>query len=105
MLKSFISLGLSVLFLIGTLHVDHNDHSHINGHSICGSGCSDNDHHSLSHQCEKCLTNSSKLVERKCQNFIYDRFSFPLYSLNNSIDNTLTYFSLYSRPPPKPYLI
>ncbi len=104
MLKSFISLGLTVLFLAGTLHVDH-VHSHNNGESICNIGCNDDDHHSLSHQCEKCLTNNSKLVERKCQNFIYDRFSFPLYNLNNSIDNTLTYFSLYSRPPPKPYLI
>ena len=100
MLKSFISLGLSVLFLIGTLHVDHNDHSHINGHSICGSGCSDNDHHSLSHQCEKCLTNNSQLVGPKCSEFIFSPFYLSLYSLNQSIENTLTYFSLYCRPPP-----
>ena len=100
MLKTLFSIGLSILVFTGGLHVELHNHNHPDGYSICEIGCDDEHHHYSFHQCEKCLTQNSKLIGPNCGDLTYDRYSFSIYRTNESIKNTFTHFSLYSRPPP-----
>ena len=100
MYNNLNSISLTILLLVGVLHVDHYDYSHSNGHSICNTGCSDNDHHSFNHECGKCLTNNNKLIEPQCKESTFSPSLLSLNNLNENINYTLVYFSLYSRPPP-----
>ena len=59
MLKTFIAYGLSFLFLSAVFHVDHHHQDHHDGYSICDISCDDAKHHSISHQCEKCLNKNN----------------------------------------------
>ena len=100
MLKSFITYGLSILLLSTTLHVDLHHHEHYDGYSICDIDCDDGKHHSISHQCEKCLNQNNRLVVQEFIDLPYNKYNRALYSLTENFNETFTIFSLYSRPPP-----
>ena len=100
MLKTFIAYGLSFLFLSTVFHVDHHHQDHHDGYSICDISCDDDKHHSISHQCEKCLNKNNRLIVQEFIDLPYNKYKRSLYSLNESFNETFTIFSLYSRPPP-----
>ena len=100
LLKMFISYGVSLLFLSATFHVDQHHHYHPDGYSICDISCDDEKHHSISHQCEKCLNKNNRLIVQEFIDLPYNKYKRALYSLNESFNETFTIFSLYSRPPP-----
>ena len=100
MLNNFIVYGLSLLLLTASFHIEshHNDHS--DGYSICNIDCDDEKHHSITHQCEKCLNKNNRLIVQECVELSFNGNGIFFYSLNDSFDNALTYFNLFSRPPP-----
>ena len=99
-LKSIISLSLSFFFLSVTLHVDHIEHDHHEGYSICDVSCNDGNHHSSSHQCVKCLNTPNELIVPVSAGIYFNRVHISTYSLNESPNNTHLTYKLYSRPPP-----
>ncbi|MFL3008738.1 MAG: hypothetical protein ACJZ14_05100 [Candidatus Neomarinimicrobiota bacterium] len=99
-LKSFVSFSLSFFILSVTLHLDHLDHDHHEGYSICDVSCNDEGHHSSSHHCEKCLNKTNRLMIQASTDAYPSVYYLSTYSLNESSNNTLLTFKLYSRPPP-----
>jgi len=100
MLKTFITCGISILFLSATLHVDLNDHKHYGGYSICDIGCGEKDHYSINHQCEKCLNKNNRLLISYYFDLSINQDVLYLYSLDENFKYSFLNFSLYSRPPP-----
>ena len=100
MLKTFISYGLSFLFMSATFHVDLHYQDNHDGYSICDISCDEEKHHSISHQCEKCLNKNNRLVVQEFIDLPYNKYKRALYSLNENFNETFIIFSLYSRPPP-----
>ena len=100
MLKTFISYGLSFLFLSAIFHVDLHHQHHHDGYSICDISCDDEKHHSKSHQCEKCLNKKNRLIVQECIDLPFNGDRIRFYSLNESFDHRSIPFNLYSRPPP-----
>lgn len=100
MIKSLITCGLSLLFLSGVLHVDFHNHNHIDGYSICDIGCDDENHHSLLHQCEKCLNENSRTVFAKFYEIPFQANQKISFSGYNFFHKNILQFNLYSRPPP-----
>ena len=100
MVKKYFIYLLSILFLSGSLHFDQDVHSHTNEHNICNVDCKNEHHHSMSHQCEKCLIKINNLIFAPADKF-YSNFQDILYIINydNHIKDYLI-FNLYSRPPP-----
>ena len=100
MLNNFIVYGLSLLLLTASFHIEshHNDHS--DGYSICNIDCDDEKHHSITHQCEKCLNKNNRLIDQECVELSFNGNGIFFYSLNDRFDDALTYFNLLSRPPP-----
>ena len=99
-LKIIISCGLSFLFLSTVFHVDYHYQDHHDGYSICDIGCDDKKHHSISHQCEKCLNKNNKQIVQEFIDLSYNKYNRALYSSTENFNKTFTIFSLYSRPPP-----
>ena len=99
MLKSFISSALSIMLLSATLHVDLG-HEHYDGYSICNIDCDDEKHHSISHQCEKCLNKTNRLIVQEFIELSSNEYRTALYSSNEIFEDKIIYFNLYSRPPP-----
>ena len=99
-LKSFVSFSLSFFILSVTLHIDHLDHDHHEGYSICDVSCNDEGHHSSSHHCEKCLNKTNRLMIQASTDAYPSVHYLSIYSLNERSINTLLTFKLYSRPPP-----
>ena len=99
MLKSFISYGLSIMVLSAILHVDLY-HEHYDGYSICDISCDEEKHHSISHQCEKCLNKINRLIAQEFIELSFNEYRTALYSSNKDFEDKIIYFNLYSRPPP-----
>ena len=100
MLRTFITYGLSFLFLSATFHVDLSHKDHHDGYSICDISCDDEKHHSISHKCEKCLNKNNRPIIQECIDSSYNGYTTSFYSLNESFKYSFLHFSLYSRPPP-----
>ena len=103
-LKKFISFGLSIMALSATLHVDLH-HEHYDGYTICDIDCDDEKHHFTTHQCEKCLNKNNSLTKQEKDVLLIDANRFALLFSKIHFKNSFLNFSLYSRPPPKSYLI
>ena len=99
MVKTFITYGLSILFLSATLHIDLH-HEHYDGYSICDIDCDDGKHHSINHKCEKCLNKTNKLIVQEFIDLSFNEYRTALYSSNEVFEDKITPFNLYSRPPP-----
>ena len=102
MLKTFITYLISILFLIGTFHLDLQTHNYdySEDYAICEISCDENEHHSSPHLCEKCLNKNNRLIVQEFIDLPYNKYKRALYSLIESFNETFTIFSLYSRPPP-----
>ena len=99
-IKTLLSYTLSFLLLSALFHIDHLDHDHHEGYSICDVSCNDEGHHSSSHHCEKCLNKTNRLMVQASADVHLNVHHLSIYSLNESSKNTLLTFKLYSRPPP-----
>ena len=99
MLKSFIKCTLSILFLSAMLHVDLH-HEHHDGYNICDINCDNDNHHSISHQCEKCLKENHRLIIQGSIDGPFNISGSLPYSLDECFKYSFSNFSLYSRPPP-----
>ena len=99
--NKFISIGISLLFFCAIFHLDHHPvHEHPSRYNICNTGCEDNEHHSYSHQCEKCLSKTQRYVGK-------DLFDLSLYNNQTLFDNfediifcKLINFNSNNRDPP-----
>ena len=104
LLKSFISCGLSFLILSSNFHIDLRHEDHNEGSSICNIDCGKENHHSISHSCEKCLTKSTKSLVQILDELSHDLQIMSLQSVNDWCPSNTKPFNLYSRPPPKPII-
>ena len=101
MLKTFISYGLSFLFMSASSHVDLHYQDNYDGYSICDISCDEEKHHSISHQCEKCLNKTNRLITQEFIELSSNEYRTTLYSSNENYEDKIIYFNLYSRPPPR----
>ena len=98
--KLFISYGLSVLILSGILHADASHNKEQNGYAFCDTNCSENEHNSSFHQCEKCLvTINGNIIEENIHFFSNDSKS-NLYDLDEIFNKYKLNYQSNSRPPP-----
>ena len=88
MVKTFITYLLSILFLIGTFHLDLQSHTYTGDYAICEISCDDNEHHSSPHLCEKCLNKNHRLVVPDYNDFL-SNFDYrqKFIILNHSLKN------------------
>ncbi len=101
MLKTFITYGLSFLFLIGTFHFDSQSHTYTEDYAICEISCDDMEHHSSHHLCEKCLNKYNRLILINYSDLLYiDDYRQILETLNKDYISRFSFFKIYSRPPP-----
>ena len=100
LLKNIITCGLSLLLITSIFHVDHHVHEHQDGYSICGISCDDEKHHSINHQCEKCLNKNQRLYLITEIDFSIDQKTTEYYNTKNIIYVKSIIFDLHSRPPP-----
>lgn len=100
-INKFISYGLSLLFFCAIFHLDHHPtHEHPSGYSICNIGCEDIEHHSFSHQCERCLSKTQRFVGIKLFNLSLHNNSKPFHNPEEIVYSKLINFNLNSRAPP-----
>ena len=100
MLKTFISYGLSFLFMSATFHVDLHYQDNYDGYSICDISCDEEKHHSTNHKCEKCLNKTNRLIVKEFIELSSNEYRTALYSSNENFEDKIIPFNLYSRPPP-----
>lgn len=103
MLKRFITYLLSILFLIGTFHLDLQTHNYdySEDYAICEISCDDNEHHSSPHLCEKCLNKNHRLTSPDHNDLLYnDKHTKEFLFLDQDFISVFSFFKIYSRPPP-----
>ena len=61
-LKTFISYIISFIFISVSLHVDRIDYHDVEEYSICNIGCSEENHHSSNHHCDKCMNDNHRVI-------------------------------------------
>ena len=64
MMNTFITYGLSILFLTVTVHNHVHEHEHVDGYNMCDIDCDDSHHTSNSHECEKCVNNNTRVLNQ-----------------------------------------
>jgi len=100
MLRTLLTGGLIFLLFGGILHVDQYHQDPDSGYGICDIGCDEEKHHSMTHQCEKCLNKNSRLAIKEKNDLSYNSNSLSQWFSNQNFRNYFLNFSLYSRPPP-----
>ncbi len=100
MLRTILTFGLVSLLLGGAFHVDLHYQKQDSDYGLCDIGCEEKKHHSMFHECEKCLNkNTSSIINNN--NDLFCAFSsVSQFFSNQSFRNYSLNFSLYSRPPP-----
>ena len=100
MLRTILASGLTFLLLGGAFHVDLHYQGSDSGYGFCDTSCDEKKHHSMFHECEKCLNkNTSSIINNN--NDLFCAFSsVSQFFSNQSFRNYSLNFSLYSRPPP-----
>ena len=97
----FISTGLSLLLFCAIFHLDHHPvHEHLIGYNICNVGCDDIEHHSYSHQCEKCLIKTQRYVGINLFELSLHNNSTPFDNPEDIIFSKLINFNSNNRGPP-----
>ena len=92
--------GLSFLFISATFHADLYNQDNHDGYSICDISCDEEKHHSIPHQCEKCLNKTNRLIAQEFIELSSNEYQTALYSSNENFEDKIIPFSLYSRHPP-----
>ena len=100
-INKFISTVLSLLLFCALFHLDHHPaHEHPSGYNICNIGCEDIEHHSYSHQCEKCLSKTQRFVGINLFDLSFHNNSIPFDTLEDIVYSKLINFNSNNRAPP-----
>ena len=100
MLRTILTFGLVSLLLGGAFHVDLHYQEQDSDYGLCDIGCEEKKHHSMFHECEKCLNKNTSSVINNNNNLFCAFSSVSQFFSNQSFRNYSLNFSLYSRPPP-----
>ena len=100
-IKTLTSVLLAFLVVSGWLHIDHYIQHEHDGYYVCNIGCNDDSHHSIAHQCDKCLVNdSNNPIFEKSSNTIFNQEKYNFFNLKIRAKSTTIDHTSYSRPPP-----
>ena len=99
-MKNIITYGLSILLMASLVHVDYHADVEQDGYNICKIGCEEQKHHSISHQCQKCLNNNQRLYFLTENEFSFNQNSTIYYSKIDIVYLESIIFDLRTRPPP-----
>ena len=99
-LKNIITYGLSLLVVATIIHIDHHVDEYQDGYSICDISCDDEQHHSINHQCQKCLNKNQRLYLITEIDFSINQKRTEYYNTKNIIYVKSIIFDLHSRAPP-----
>ena len=105
LLNTFITYGLSILFLTVTVHHHVHTHEHVDGYNMCDIDCDDSHHTSNSHECEKCVNNNTRVLNQVFNDNIPFQVTPFLDYTDECFKSNYLCFSLFSRPPPIASLI
>lgn len=99
-MKNILSYGLSILLISSAIHIDYHVEVKQDGYSICKIGCEEQKHHSINHQCQKCLNNNQRLYFLTENNFSINQNSSIYFSKIDIVYVESIIFDLRTRPPP-----
>ena len=99
-LKNIITYGLLLTLVATIIHSDHHVDEHQDGHSICDINCSDEKHHSINHQCQRCLNKNQKLYLVKEIDSSINQKKAEHFNTKEIIYVKSIIFDLHSHPPP-----
>ena len=100
----FLNVSLSLMILLGSLHLNNHSHNKSDNYNICSPECDSPNHHYFENNCEECVNNSNK------QKLFLNTQSFSMIDTSNinlndyvilftNDDAICHYFG--SRAPPK----
>tara|TARA_B100000965_G_C19303206_1_gene631065 strand:+ start:255 stop:563 length:309 start_codon:yes stop_codon:yes gene_type:complete len=99
-MKKTLSIVLSVLFVANLWHVEnHNQHS-TSGYFFCSENCNNENHFSISHNCQKCLNKNNRLISQTAFQHLIKEYKNSFYSFQDKSHNKDLPIDLFSRPPP-----
>ena len=102
-IRILASSALALSIISGVLHLDHYIQHEHDGYYVCNISCNDDGHHSISHQCDKCLVNDfNNPIFEKSSNIIFNQEKYNFFNLKIRAKSTTTDYTSYSRPPPFP---
>ena len=100
-IKTLTSGLLAFLIVFGCLHTDHYIQHEHDGYYVCNIGCNDDSHHSISHQCDKCLVNdSNNPIFEKSSKIVFSQENYNFFNLKVRLKSTTIDHTSYGRPPP-----
>ena len=100
MLRTVLTGGLVFLFLGGAFHVDLHYQDSDSSYGFCDSSCDEEKHHSMFHECEKCLNKNTSSIINSNNDLSCAFSSVSQFFSNQNFRNYFLNFSTYSRPPP-----
>ena len=100
MFKTVLTLGLAGLLLGGAFHVDLHYQDSDSGYGFCDISCDEKKHHSIFHECEKCLNKNTSSIINSNNDLSCAFSSVSQFFSNQNFRNYFLNFSTYSRPPP-----
>ena len=100
LLKILVTYNLSALFITAIVHIDIHPDQYNSGYSICDIDCENQIHHSISHQCEKCLHKHHRIGTLIKFDFSIDEKTSDFVISNDIIYVKSIIYDLHSRPPP-----
>jgi len=100
LLQILIAYGLSLLFLSAIVHYDTNHHQNHDEYSICNIDCENQNHHSISHQCEKCLNKNQRFYDLTKIDFSSDEKAGNYFASNDIVYFKSIIYDLHNHPPP-----
>ena len=100
MLRTVLTLKLVSLLLGGAFHVDLHYQDSDSGYGFCDISCDEKKHHSMFHECEKCLNKNTSLVIHSNNDLSFAFSSISQFFSNQNFRNYFLNFSTYGRPPP-----
>ena len=102
-IKTLASVLLAFIIVFGCLHIDHYIQHEHDGYYVCNIGCNDDGHHSISHQCDKCLVHdSNNPILEQSSKIAFSQEKYNFFNLKIRAKSTTTDYTSYSRPPPFP---
>jgi len=100
-IKTLTSGLLAFLIVFGCLHTDHYIQHEHDGYYVCNIGCNDDSHHSISHQCDKCLVNDyNNPIFEKSSKIVFSQENYNFFNLKVRLKSTTIDHTSYGRPPP-----
>ena len=99
-LNNIITFGLSCILIDAVLHIEYHIDKHEGGYNICKIGCEEKKHHSINHQCQKCLNKNQKLYFLEQNSDFFTLNVNAYYTITGIIYAEPIIFDLHIRPPP-----